>query len=130
MIRPAHALIAALALLAACASGPGPVSSGLQLPTLFSMAGITSTGIPEGWKIYRLLRFKPLTAYEVVKDEGVQVVHCEIEHSIVLERSHLHDVEGRIESSLIGRDVVVTAVDRKPRAHRLMLGDTSRVELS
>ena len=62
--------------------------------------------------------------------DGVQVVRCEIEHSIVLERSHLHDVQGRIESSLIGRDVVVTAVDRKPRAHRLMLGDTSRVELS
>jgi len=62
--------------------------------------------------------------------DGVQVSHCEIEHSIVLERSQLSDVDGRIESSLIGREAVVTAGPRKPRAHRLMLGDSSRVELS
>jgi glucose-1-phosphate thymidylyltransferase len=62
--------------------------------------------------------------------DGVEITHCEIEHSIVLERSRLSHVTGRIESSLIGRDVVVTSVERKPSAHRLMLGDSSRVELS
>jgi glucose-1-phosphate thymidylyltransferase len=62
--------------------------------------------------------------------DGVVLDHCEIEHSIVLERSRIVGVPRRIESSLIGRDAVVIASDAMPRAHRLMLGDSSRVELS
>jgi glucose-1-phosphate thymidylyltransferase len=62
--------------------------------------------------------------------DGVRLERCEIEHSIVLDRSEIRDLDSRIESSLIGRDVVVTASDARPRAHRLMLGDSSRVELS
>jgi glucose-1-phosphate thymidylyltransferase len=62
--------------------------------------------------------------------DGVEVLHSEIEHSIVLERSRIENVPQRIESSLIGKDVVVCASDARPRTHRLMLGDSSRVELS
>ncbi len=62
--------------------------------------------------------------------DGVHIEKCEIEHSIVLDRSRLNDIRGRIESSLIGRDVVVTASETRPSAHRLMLGDSSRVELA
>ncbi len=62
--------------------------------------------------------------------EGVVLERCEIEHSIVLERSRIQDIPGRIESSLIGKDVVVCGKDSRPRAHRLMLGDSSRLELS
>jgi glucose-1-phosphate thymidylyltransferase len=62
--------------------------------------------------------------------DGVEVVHSEIEHSIVLERSRILHVSQRIESSLIGKDVVVCASDTRPRTHRLMLGDSSRVELA
>lgn len=62
--------------------------------------------------------------------DGVELTSCEIEHSIVLDRSVIHDIPGRIESSLIGRDAVVTSTDVRPSAHRLMLGDTSRVELA
>lgn len=62
--------------------------------------------------------------------DGVVLDRCEIEHSIVLERSRIEGVPRRIESSLIGRDAVVIASDAMPRAHRLMLGDSSRVELS
>jgi glucose-1-phosphate thymidylyltransferase len=62
--------------------------------------------------------------------DGVVLRHCEIENSIVLERSRLEDLPHRIESSLIGRDVVVTTSAVRPRAHRLMLGDSSRVELA
>jgi glucose-1-phosphate thymidylyltransferase len=62
--------------------------------------------------------------------DGVHLEHCEIEHSIVLERSRIQDVPRRIESSLIGKEVVVCASDTRPRTHRLMLGDSSRVELS
>ena len=62
--------------------------------------------------------------------DGVEIVHSEIEHSIVLERSRILHVPQRIESSLIGKDVVVCASDSRPRTHRLMLGDSSRVELA
>ena len=62
--------------------------------------------------------------------DGVQLSMCEIEHSIVLDDSRIHDIGRRIESSLIGRDVVVTSTETRPAAHRLMLGDSSRVELS
>jgi glucose-1-phosphate thymidylyltransferase len=61
---------------------------------------------------------------------GCRIEHCEVEHSIVLERCQIEHVTGRIESSLIGRDVVVCASGARPRTHRLMLGDSSRVELA
>jgi glucose-1-phosphate thymidylyltransferase len=62
--------------------------------------------------------------------DGVVLRHCEVENSIILERSRLEQLPHRLESSLIGRDVVVTTSDSRPRAHRLMLGDSSRVELA
>ena len=62
--------------------------------------------------------------------DGVRIEKCEVEHSIILDNSTLRDIRGRIESSLVGRDVVVTASDARPSAHRLMLGDSSRVELA
>ena len=62
--------------------------------------------------------------------DGVELSHCEIEHSIVLERSRIHDITRRIESSLIGKEVEVCASNSRPRTHRLMLGDSSRVELA
>jgi glucose-1-phosphate thymidylyltransferase len=62
--------------------------------------------------------------------DGVNLIHCEIEHSIVLERSRLENLSVRIESSLIGKDAVVCASGTRPRTHRLMLGDSSRVELA
>ena len=62
--------------------------------------------------------------------EGVELSECEIEYSIVLDHSSIRDIAGRVESSLIGRDVTVTSTDARPSAHRLMLGDSSRVELA
>ena len=62
--------------------------------------------------------------------DGVVLRHCEVENSIILERSRLEHLPHRLESSLIGRDVVVTTSAARPRAHRLMLGDSSRVELA
>src|SRR5207247_1473623 len=62
--------------------------------------------------------------------DGVVVRHCEVENSIILERSRLEHLPHRLEASLIGRDVVVTTSEARPRAHRLMLGDSSRVELA
>jgi glucose-1-phosphate thymidylyltransferase len=62
--------------------------------------------------------------------DGAVIDHAELEHSIVLERSRLEHVSQRIESSLIGREAVVTSSGLRPRAHRMMIGDSSRVELA
>ncbi|MGH3344111.1 MAG: glucose-1-phosphate thymidylyltransferase [Carbonactinosporaceae bacterium] len=53
----------------------------------------------------------------------------EIEHSIVLECSTIRGV-GRIEDSLIGKEVDVSHSPELPKAHRLMLGDHSRVSIA
>jgi glucose-1-phosphate thymidylyltransferase len=58
------------------------------------------------------------------------LTRCEIEHSIVLEASVIHDVNARIADSLIGKDVIVERSPLKPQAVRLMLGDHSRVGLA
>ena len=53
----------------------------------------------------------------------------EIEYSIVMRGASIQGVR-RIEASLIGHDVEVTPSDKVPRAHRLVLGDHSKVQIS
>ncbi len=60
---------------------------------------------------------------------GCLLEDTEIEHSIVLEQSTIKGV-GRIEDSLIGKEVEVSPSTALPRAHRLMLGDHSRVSIA
>jgi len=78
MIRPAHGFILVLLALAACSGTPSrdllPAGE-TRLPSLFSLSAVID-GLPEGWKIYRLLRFKPLTQYAVVPEGGTNVVHA------------------------------------------------------
>ena len=57
----------------------------------------------------------------------VTITGSEIEHSIVLEKSSITDIPGRIEDSLIGQNVEVGRSPLKPNAYRFMLGDNSRV---
>jgi glucose-1-phosphate thymidylyltransferase len=57
------------------------------------------------------------------------ITASEIEYSIVLPRASISGVH-RIESSLIGHDVEVTPAPNTPRAHRLVLGDHSKVQIS
>ena len=57
---------------------------------------------------------------------GCVVADAEIEHSIVLEETVIRGV-GRIEDSLIGKQVEVTTGTAQPKALRLMLGDHSKV---
>ena len=61
--------------------------------------------------------------------DGVTIRASEVEHSIVLEGSTVTDVGGRIESSLIGRNVSIYRTASKPRAFNFMLGDRSEVGL-
>ncbi len=55
------------------------------------------------------------------------VRNCEIEHSIVLENSHLEDLHMRVADSLIGRNVEITRARGQTKTLRLMLGDHSQV---
>ncbi|MDH2428929.1 glucose-1-phosphate thymidylyltransferase [Sphaerisporangium sp. TRM90804] len=61
--------------------------------------------------------------------ENCHIAESEIEYSIMLHRASIHGVR-RIEASLIGRDVEVTPAPNTPRAHRLVLGDHSKVQIS
>jgi glucose-1-phosphate thymidylyltransferase len=59
---------------------------------------------------------------------GCEVIRSEIEHSVVLAQSRILDM-ARIEDSLIGKQVEVIRSRSLPHAHRLMLGDHSRLDL-
>jgi len=61
--------------------------------------------------------------------ENCRTERSEIEFSIVLRDSSITGVR-RIEASLIGRNVVVTPAPAVPAAHRLVLGDHSKVQIS
>jgi len=61
--------------------------------------------------------------------ENCTVDDSEIEYSVVLSGASIRGVR-RIEASLIGHDAEVTPAPRVPRAHRLVLGDHSMVQIS
>jgi glucose-1-phosphate thymidylyltransferase len=58
---------------------------------------------------------------------GCTVTNSEIEHSIVLENSQVIDLPGRLEDSLIGRNVEINRSPIKPKAYKMLLGDNSKV---
>ena len=60
--------------------------------------------------------------------EGCRIEQAEVEHSILLAGSTVRNLDGRMESSLLGRNVTVVGRDRRqPRALRLMVGDNSEI---
>jgi glucose-1-phosphate thymidylyltransferase len=61
--------------------------------------------------------------------EDCTITDSEIEYSIVLRGASISGVR-RIEASIIGREVEVTPAPRVPKAHRLILGDHSKVQIS
>jgi glucose-1-phosphate thymidylyltransferase len=60
--------------------------------------------------------------------EDCQITDSELEYSVVLRGAAIHGVR-RIEASIIGHEVEVTPAPRTPRAHRLVLGDHSKVQI-
>ena len=60
--------------------------------------------------------------------EGCEIVGAEVEHSILLAGSVVRDL-GRMESSLLGRNVKVGRDRRPPRAYRFMVGDNSEISI-
>jgi glucose-1-phosphate thymidylyltransferase len=61
--------------------------------------------------------------------EGCVVERAEVEHSILLAGSSVTGLDGRMESSLLGRNVSIARSHRQPRAYRFMVGDESEIEI-
>jgi glucose-1-phosphate thymidylyltransferase len=59
--------------------------------------------------------------------EGCVISDAEVEHSILLEGAQVTNLEGRMESSLLGRNVKIARGVRQPRAYSFMVGDTSEI---
>ncbi|HEY3268956.1 MAG TPA: glucose-1-phosphate thymidylyltransferase [Armatimonadota bacterium] len=60
---------------------------------------------------------------------NVTIENVEMEYSIVLDNTNLRDLDGRMADSLIARNVDVRRTEHRPRVHRFMLGDDSKIEL-
>jgi glucose-1-phosphate thymidylyltransferase len=60
---------------------------------------------------------------------GCAIERAEIEHSILLEGCTVTGLDGRIESSLLGRNVRIGRGDSQPRAYRFMIGDNSEIAI-
>jgi glucose-1-phosphate thymidylyltransferase len=59
--------------------------------------------------------------------EDCVIERAEVEHSILLAGSSVRGLDGRMESSLLGRNVQIGRTDRQPRAFRFMVGDNSEI---
>jgi glucose-1-phosphate thymidylyltransferase len=59
--------------------------------------------------------------------DGCVIERAEVEHSILLSDSSVRGLDGRMESSLLGRNVHIARTDKQPRAYRFMVGDNSEI---
>jgi glucose-1-phosphate thymidylyltransferase len=60
---------------------------------------------------------------------GVTIERAEVEHSIVLSGASVSNLEGRMEASLVGRDVSIARGNRLPRAYRFVVGDSAEITI-
>ena len=61
--------------------------------------------------------------------DNVTIRGAELEHSIVMAGSSIRDLEGRIEASLIGKNVTITRSPTLPRAYRFVVGDHAEIAI-
>ena len=61
--------------------------------------------------------------------ERCTITGAEVEHSILLAGCTVSHLDGRMESSLLGRNVTVRRGERQPRAYRFMVGDNSDISI-
>ncbi len=59
--------------------------------------------------------------------ENCIIQNAEVEHSILLAGSVVQDLDGRMESSLLGRNVTISRGTRQPKAYRFLVGDNSEI---
>jgi glucose-1-phosphate thymidylyltransferase len=61
--------------------------------------------------------------------EDVTIERAEIEYSIVLSGSSVRDLDGRVEASLIGRNVAIARSPTLPKAYRFVVGDNAEIAI-
>jgi glucose-1-phosphate thymidylyltransferase len=61
--------------------------------------------------------------------EDCVIENAEVEHSILLTGSSVRGLAGRMESSLLGRNVAIGRDESQPRAYRFMVGDNSEIAI-
>jgi glucose-1-phosphate thymidylyltransferase len=61
--------------------------------------------------------------------EDCAVQGAEVEHSILLAGSTVRGLDGRMESSLLGRNVHIARSNGQPKAYKFMVGDNSEIEI-
>jgi len=61
--------------------------------------------------------------------DGCTVESSELEYSVLLQDCEVRDIP-RMEGSLLGRSVRIVRTERRPAAHRFMLGDHSQLEIA
>jgi glucose-1-phosphate thymidylyltransferase len=61
--------------------------------------------------------------------QDVRIESAEVEYSIVLEGSSIERLEGRLEASLIGKNVAIKRSPAMPRAYRFVVGDNAEIEI-
>lgn len=66
--------------------------------------------------------------YSAIGEDCV-IESAEVEHSILLAGSSVRDLDGRMESSLLGRNVHIARDHRQPRAYRFLVGDNSNIAI-
>jgi len=60
---------------------------------------------------------------------GCVIERAEVEHSILLEHSSVTGLDGRMESSLLGRNVHIARSIGQPRAFQFLVGDNSNISI-
>jgi glucose-1-phosphate thymidylyltransferase len=66
--------------------------------------------------------------YSAIGDD-VTIERAEIEYSIVLSGSSVRDLDGRVEASLIGRNVAIARSPTLPKAYRFVVGDNAEIAI-
>ena len=61
--------------------------------------------------------------------KGVRINNCEVDNCIIFENTQLDNIDKRICSSLIGKNVSIKAVDRRPYSSSFLVGDNSELYL-
>jgi glucose-1-phosphate thymidylyltransferase len=59
----------------------------------------------------------------------VTIENAELDNSIVLAGSSIRDLDGRVEASLIGRNVALSRSPALPKAYRFVVGDNAEIAI-